>query len=98
MKKLFLLLCLVPVMVFAERQTLNFQATCDNTDIIFQTIIQEYKEKPVTMSMAQDLIESTVVIWANPKTQTWTMTATMGKLTCVIGYGSKFVFVSGDML
>ena len=51
-------------------------------------------EMPIAIAKADDVVESKVLLWISPSKQTWTLTATSEKITCVIGYGTDFKLIT----
>lgn len=66
---------------------------CDKTTFIFQTLKKEYYEIPVLTGKADDIAKSTMSIWTNPKTNSWTIVATKDDLSCIIGVGSDLKII-----
>ena len=42
------------------------------------------------MGKANDVAKSTMTLWVNPIEDNWTIIATKGELSCVIGTGTQF--------
>lgn len=85
-------LLLIPVISNAEPHVINIDAFCDDTDYVFETLT-EMKEQPIAIAQADDVAESKVILWVSPKKNSWTLTATKEKITCVIGYGTDFKLI-----
>lgn len=89
MKKFLLLLLFVSGHVSSkEAETLTFTALCDNTDKLVSKI-KEYKETPMIIGKAFDRANSTMTLWVNTKTGSWTLLSTKEKLSCIIGIGDN---------
>lgn len=69
---------------------------CDKTSTIMNTLRKEYKELPFSFGKANDEAGSTMSLWINPTTKTWTILATKKEVTCVIGTGQDFKLVPYD--
>ena len=85
-------LLLIPTISNAEPFTLNIDAYCDTTESVFAALTQ-MSEMPIAVAKADDVVESKVLLWISPSKETWTLTATKEKVTCVIGYGSDFKLI-----
>jgi hypothetical protein len=89
---LLLALLLIPSMNNAEPHSITIESYCDDTDTIFSALSM-MKEIPVAIAQADDVAESKVLLWVGPAKETWTLTATKDKTTCVIGYGKNFKLI-----
>jgi hypothetical protein len=88
---LLLLILIIPVSN-AEPQLIEVTAFCDDTTSIFSTL-SKVNEIPIAIAQAEDVAGSKVLLWVNPVQETWTLTATKDKTTCVVGYGSNFKLI-----
>jgi hypothetical protein len=89
---LLLSLLLISTISNAEPYSISIDAYCDETDRIFSAL-NMMKEIPIAIAQANDQAESKVLLWVGPAKETWTLTATKDKITCVIGYGSDFKLI-----
>ena len=71
----------------AETATAEFP--CNKTTIVFDSLKKEYGEMPIITGKADDVANSIMSMWTNPITETWTIVATKGDLSCIIGNGSR---------
>jgi hypothetical protein len=94
MKPILLSLLLLPIIAFADAEVLPFQAVCDDTDNIIETLSKKYSEKPIVIGSAEDQAKSTMTLWVNNKTHTWTILATKGNISCVIGTGGNVTLIT----
>ena len=97
MKKLIILLlmALSAPLIHSDESVLseeivNIEIPCYDTKVLFKTLKNKYKEDPVLMGKANDVAESTMTLWVNPVEDNWTIIATKGNLSCVIGTGTHF--------
>ena len=67
-----------------------FQIPCYNTKALFDALKKNYKESPILMGKADDVAKSTMSLWINSLENSWSIVATKGDLSCVIGSGSHF--------
>jgi hypothetical protein len=98
MKIYLIALTLVLSVSAMASEVLPFEAICDDTDTIFKKLLSKYEEKPIVIGISADRIGSTMTLWANSKTQSWTIVATKGELSCVIGTGSKVTLILGESI
>lgn len=62
---------------------------CDETKTIAKSLKDTHKEMPVITGEASDEAGSLMTIWMNPESESWTILATNGDYSCVIGVGTK---------
>jgi hypothetical protein len=86
------LLLLIHTVSNAEPQIITVDAVCDDTDYVF-SVLNKMNEIPIAIAIAEDVAESKVLLWVSPAKETWTLTATKDKTTCVIGFGSNFKLI-----
>lgn len=77
-----------------SEEIVNFEAPCYNSKILFNALKNNYKESPILMGKTNDEAESTMTLWVNPIEDNWTIVATKGDLSCVIGNGTHFKVMS----
>jgi hypothetical protein len=75
-------------------ETVTVELFCDKTQKVFETLKNEHGESPMIMGQTHDRANSTMSLWINPVTGTWTILATVQNVTCVVGGGSKVQEVS----
>lgn len=73
-----------------SEEIVNIELPCYNTTLLFNTLKKNYKESPILMGKADDVAKSTMTLWVNPIDDNWTIIATKGDLSCVIGTGTHF--------
>lgn len=90
-------LCIFSNTVFAndeeESIILKTEIPCYNTDTLLNTLKKEYKEVPILYGIANDQAESTMSVWTSPSTKSWSIIATKGEISCIVGTGIGFKFV-----
>lgn len=84
------ILILIPTLAFAEPEVLNFQSYCDTTEKIVKVLRDRFDEMPYVTGIADDLASSSMSVWVNPNTGTWSILSTKNEFSCVIGTGVKF--------
>ena len=77
----------------SPEEVVNVKIACYNTDILFRTLLDTHKEYPVLMGITDDNASSTMAVWVNFRTKTWTLVATKEKVSCVIGSGKGIELV-----
>ena len=96
MKTIIILLMALSVsLTYAEEsvvseEIVNIQLPCYNTKVLFDTLKKNYKESPILIGKADDVAKSTMTLWVNPIDDNWTIVATKGDLSCVVGTGTHF--------
>lgn len=66
---------------------------CDDTKIITKELRDKYKEIPVVVGKTDDVAGSLMTLWTNPATESWTIVATSGDYSCIIGTGEKLTVI-----
>ena len=92
---IILLMALSASLTYAEEsvvseEIVNIQLPCYNTKVLFDTLKKNYKESPILIGKTDDVAKSTMTLWVNPIEDNWTIIATKGELSCVIGTGTQF--------
>ena len=92
---IILLMALSASLTYAEEsvvseEIVNIQLPCYNTKVLFDTLKKNYKESPILIGKADDVAKSTMTLWVNPIDDNWTIVATKGDLSCVVGTGTHF--------
>lgn len=77
----------------ADPQSLAFDAYCDDTKIIVEALAKKYREMPIAFGDTEDEAKSKMSLWVSPATKTWSLVATKGTLSCIIGVGNNFEFI-----
>lgn len=83
---LTILLCLIPQLTLAA-EAVATQMVCDDTKKIVTSLKEEYNEKPIIIGKATDEAGSLMTLWMSPTTGSWTILATKGDVSCIIGVG-----------
>lgn len=87
MKQFFVGLALVPVMIGAQPVVTTKQIICDKSKNVLEIVTKQFGESPIWMGNGEKLKS---VIFANPKTHTWTMIQFLDDTACVIDAGEGF--------
>jgi hypothetical protein len=92
---IILLMALLAPLVYAEEsvtpeEIVTVQIPCYNTKVLFDTLKKNYKEFPILMGKADDVAKSTMSLWINSLENSWSIVATKGDLSCVVGSGTHF--------
>lgn len=66
---------------------------CDDTKTITKELKDKYKEIPVVVGKADDVVGSLMTLWTNPATESWTIVATSGDYSCIVGTGEKLTVI-----
>ena len=79
------LLLLITLNTSAE--TITSVMPCGDTKVVTEQLRERFKEIPIIIGRADDAANSVMSLWTNIKTGSWTLVATKGDLSCVIGTG-----------
>lgn len=66
---------------------------CDDTKIITEELRDKYSEIPVVIGKTDDVAGSLMTLWTNPINESWTIIATKGDYSCIIGTGEKLTVI-----
>jgi hypothetical protein len=75
-------------------QTVKTELPCYNTQELFKSLRENYKELPLLTGKADDEANSTMSVWLNPFENDWTIVATKKDLSCVVGTGTDMKIIS----
>lgn len=89
MKKLTLLFLLTfySYNSFAEEYR-TFRVVCDKTETIMSSLKEKYNEVPIIAGKRLNSVKSTISVWGNPETNTFTILDTHGDTSCVLAVGT----------
>ena len=91
MKHLTTLLISLPFYSYAQNkpdEIVNARLECYNTMKIFTELQKTYKETPIILGKTNDEAKSTMTLWINATTKSWTIIATKDTLSCIVGAGT----------
>ena len=94
-KTIILLMALLAPLVYSNEpavseEIVTVQMPCYNTKVLFDALKKNYKESPILIGKADDIAKSTMSLWINSLENSWTIVATKGDLSCVVGTGTHF--------
>lgn len=75
-------------------EILKAELPCYNTQELFKSLREKYKELPLLTGKADDEAKSIMSVWSNPIDNTWTIIATKKNISCVIGIGTDLNLIS----
>jgi hypothetical protein len=87
MKKLFVILSMIPAFSYAEIQSVPFEVVCDDTTKVTNTLRNEYKEIVILVAKGTGSNQHFYTVWGNPETKTATIVDTYGPTSCILGIG-----------
>ena len=92
MKHLTILLLSLPL-ISAHAQNkpdeiVTARLECYNTVKVFNELQKTYKEAPMILGKTSDEAKSTMTLWINTNTKSWTIVATKDTLSCIVGAGT----------
>jgi len=71
----------------------SLRVQCDDTNTVMNTLKERFNEVPVVAGRSPNPLGSTISVWGNPLTNTFTILHTMGNTTCVLGVGDDFTIL-----
>ena len=90
MKKLTLLLILSFYSYTSSAEEYrSFRVICDKTETIVASLKEKYQELPIIAGNRLTNGKSTISVWGNPATQTFTILDTLGDMSCVLAVGKN---------
>ena len=87
MKKFVMMLLLVPMLSFAQTVTLHKSILCGEFNAAIDHLKKQYGEKAIWQGKTN--IDTTVIFFLNPETNSWTLIETNGDLACSISVGES---------
>lgn len=66
---------------------------CDDTKKITTDLRDKYNEIPVVVGKTDDVAGSIMTLWTNPSSDSWTIVATKGDYSCIVGTGDKLTVI-----
>ena len=97
MKTIYLMIAMMCISLNSHSQevkdSVELDIPCYDTQELFKTLKEKYKELPFMMGIAGDAVKSTVSVWMNPVENNWSIIATKNDLSCVIGTGEGMKLV-----
>jgi hypothetical protein len=92
MKYLTTLLISLPFCAYAQNkpdEIVDIKIECYNTSRVFTELQKTYKETPILLGRTSDEAKSTMTLWINTNTKSWTIVATKDTLSCIVGSGDN---------
>lgn len=96
MKLTYLLLFFLLPNLSIATEIVPTQMQCDTTKKITNSLLSVYKENPIIIGVASDGASSIMTLWVNTSTKSWTILATKGDVSCVIGHGSELKLITSS--
>jgi hypothetical protein len=87
MKKIFVILSMIPAFSYAEQTIMPLEVICDDTQKIVNTLRNEYKEIVILAAKGAGSTQHFLTVWGNPETKTATIVDTYGPMSCIVGIG-----------
>ena len=88
MKKILLLLALLPALLFSAEVEVNKKVICNDRETIFKSL-SNYGETPLWIGK---ISETAAIVFVNPTTRSWTVVQTSETIACVIVVGNDFMY------
>lgn len=97
MKKLSLLILLGVIALNTRAEEYRtFRVVCDKTDTIISQLKEKYKEIPIIAGKRLSSSQSTISVWGNPSTETFTILDTLGEMSCVLAVGTNVTILLSE--
>lgn len=80
------LLC-APLFSQSESEIIDTKIFCNKTEIIVRDLTKKFGESPVLIGKTSDQANSTMTLWLNPVTNSWSIIATSKQMSCIVGVG-----------
>jgi hypothetical protein len=97
MKKLTLLLALTFCSFNSSAEEYrSFRVVCDKTEAIVASLKEKYQEIPIIAGTRLSSTKSTISVWGNPATETFTILDSFGDMSCVLGVGTNITILLGQ--
>jgi len=97
LKSLYLLILTLGISTHSYSQqiedTVKIELPCYNTQELFKSLRDKFKELPLLMGKAADEANSTMSVWLNPIDNDWTIIATKKDISCVVGLGTDMKII-----
>lgn len=100
MKKFYIIIGIVCVGLLANssysqkvQDVVKTELPCYNTQELFKSLRENYKELPILTGKADDEAGSTMSVWLNPIDNDWTIIATKKDISCVVGTGTDMKII-----
>ena len=61
---------------------------CDKTEKIIASLKEKYNEVPIIAGKRLSSSKSTISVWGNPATETFTILDSIGDMSCVLAVGT----------
>lgn len=92
MKSIYLMLGLISVLPIQGNagEMVATEMYCSTTKELIKDIKEKYKESLVVVGKTSDEAQSIMTIWVNSETKSWSIIATKGEYSCLVGAGEKF--------
>ena len=85
--KLAILLCVIPLLLYAQSIIIEKPLQCLPTDQILRELAKEYDEKIVWHGAGVDSELRRYGLWVNETSKTWTLVQFNEQLACILGAG-----------
>ena len=76
------------------KDTVKTELPCYNTQELFKSLREKFKELPLLTGKTDDEAKSTMSVWLNPIDNEWTIVATKKDLSCVVGTGTDMNLIT----
>lgn len=100
MKKIYIIIGTLCIGLLASssysqkvQEVVTIELPCYNTQELFKSLREKFKELPILTGKADDEAGSTMSVWLNPIDNDWTIIATKKDISCVVGLGTDMKII-----
>lgn len=100
MKKIYIIIGTLCIGLLASssysqkvQEVVTIELPCYNTQELFKSLREKFKELPILSGKADDEAGSTMSVWLNPIDNDWTIIATKKDISCVVGLGTDMKII-----
>ena len=92
MKSIYLMIGLVSLLPIQSNagEMVPTEMYCSTTKELAKDLKDKYKEVPLLVGKTIDEAKSVMSFWVNPETKSWSIIATKGDYSCLVGAGENF--------
>lgn len=95
MKSIYLMFGLISILPFQSNagEMVPTEIYCTTTQELAKELKDKYKEVPILVGKTMDEAKSVMSFWVNQETKSWSIIATKGEYSCLVGAGENFSIV-----
>jgi hypothetical protein len=92
MKSIYLMIGLVSILPIQSNagEMVPTEMYCTTTKELAKDLKEKYKEIPLLVGKTMDEAKTVMSFWVNQETKSWSIIATKGEYSCLVGAGENF--------